>query len=112
MRSRRRHCVELIARERAGERKVAVLVRARDHLAALVAEIRRHWPDLRFQAVEIENLAERQVVQDLLALTRALHHRADRVNWLAILRAPWCGLALADLHALAGDDHQATSVAA
>ncbi|MFA6311629.1 MAG: UvrD-helicase domain-containing protein [Sterolibacterium sp.] len=89
-------------------RCVAVLVRARDHLAPLVAEIRRACPELRFQAVEIERLAERQPVQDLLALTQALHHRADRVNWLAILRAPWCGLTLADLHALAAGDHAAT----
>ncbi|MDO8932188.1 MAG: 3'-5' exonuclease, partial [Rhodocyclaceae bacterium] len=89
-------------------RSIAVLVRARRHLDALVARIRRHCPDLRFQAVEIEGLASRQPVQDLLSLTRALHHRADRVHWLAVLRAPWCGLTLADLHALAGDDHSAT----
>ncbi|HTY99229.1 MAG TPA: 3'-5' exonuclease, partial [Rhodocyclaceae bacterium] len=78
------------------------------HLAPLVAEMRRHRPGLRFTAVEIDRLSERQAVQDLLALTCALHHRADRVNWLAILRAPWCGLTLGDMHALVGDDHQAT----
>ncbi|MFA4970960.1 MAG: UvrD-helicase domain-containing protein, partial [Sulfuritalea sp.] len=89
-------------------RSIAVLVRARDHLAALVAAIRRHGAAWRFSAVEIEPLAGRQAVQDLLSLTRALHHRADRVHWLAVLRAPWCGLCLADLHALAGDDHDAT----
>jgi ATP-dependent exoDNAse (exonuclease V) beta subunit len=89
-------------------RRIAVLARARDHLAALVAAIRRHPAGWRFAAVELEPLGARQVVQDLIALTRALHHRADRVNWLAILRAPWCGLRLADLHALAGDDHTAT----
>jgi len=89
-------------------RKIAVLARARDHLAALVAAIRRHPAGWRFAAVELEPLSQRQVVQDLIALTRALHHRADRVNWLAILRAPWCGLRLADLHALAGADHVAT----
>ncbi|MBI5900221.1 MAG: UvrD-helicase domain-containing protein [Rhodocyclales bacterium] len=90
------------------QRRIAVLVRARDHLSALVAAIRREYPAWRYTAVEIEPLAGRQVVQDLISLTRALHHRGDRLHWLAILRAPWCGLRLADLHALAGDDHDAT----
>ena len=98
--------LELIDSERARfpERRIAVLVRARNHLAALVAEIRRSRPELHFQAVDIAPLAERQAVQDLLSLTHALLHRGDRLHWLAILRAPWCGLTLADLHQLAGDD--------
>jgi ATP-dependent helicase/nuclease subunit A len=86
--------------------KIAVLVRSKKHLAQLVSKLRREHRDIAFQAVEIESLAGRQVVQDLLSLTHALHHRADRVHWLAILRAPWCGLNLHDLHALAGHDHQ------
>ena len=89
-------------------RKIAVLVRARSHLHALVAEIRRNHADIPFQAVEIEELANRQVVQDLLSLTNALHQRADRVHWLAILRAPWCGLSLEDLHYLVGRDQYRT----
>ncbi len=96
------------ARARNPQGSVAILVRARSHLLHLTAELRRQGADLRYQAVEIETLAERQEVQDLVALTRALHHRADRVNWLAILRAPWCGLTLADLHVLAADDHRRT----
>jgi len=98
---------DIIEQERAEDpsRSIAVLVRARDHLQALVAEIRRNRPHLKFQAVKVEALADRQSVQDVLALARALIHRADRVNWLAVLRAPWCGLTLADLHALAADDH-------
>ncbi len=96
------------ARAAAPDERIAVLVRARTHLDALVAEIRRSAPDLRFQAVDIEGLDGRQHVQDLLTLFRALHHRADRVHWLALLRAPWCGLTLADLHALAADDRKAT----
>jgi ATP-dependent exoDNAse (exonuclease V) beta subunit len=80
---------------------IAVLVRAKDHLAPLTDSLRRLRPDWPYEAVDIDRLNERQPVQDLLALTRALCHRADRVNWLAILRAPWCGLTLADLHQLA-----------
>lgn len=89
------------------QRQIAVLVRARDHLTALVTALRQQT-DWHFSAVDIEPLVGRQIVQDLIALTRALHHRGDRLNWLAILRAPWCGLTLADLFALAGDDHVAT----
>ena len=99
--------VQQARRDYPGER-IAILVRARTHLDALVAEIRRSAPTLAFQAVEIEGLDGRQHVQDLLTLFHALTHRADRVHWLALLRAPWCGLTLADLHALAADDRQST----
>jgi ATP-dependent exoDNAse (exonuclease V) beta subunit len=87
---------------------IAVLVRSRTHLHALVSEIRRHFNHLKFQAVEIEGLSQRQTVQDALSLTRAMLHRADRVHWLNILRAPWCGLTLADLHTLCAHNHRAT----
>jgi len=102
--------LELIraARAEAPDERVAVLVRARRHLDALVAAFRRDAPELRFQAVDIEGLDGRQHVQDLITLFRALHHRADRVHWLAVLRAPWCGLTLADLHALAAGDRRRT----
>ncbi|MCU0951320.1 MAG: UvrD-helicase domain-containing protein, partial [Burkholderiaceae bacterium] len=80
---------------------VAVLVRGRAHLAQIVPALRS--AGLALRAVDIEPLRERPVVLDLLALTRALRHPADRIAWLALLRAPWCGLTLADLHALAGD---------
>lgn len=100
--------IRIIRKTRAAnpEATIAVLVRARRHLHALVTEMRRNHSELSFQAVEIEELANRQIVQDLLTLTHALHQRADRVHWLALLRAPWCGLTLADLHALIGQDGQ------
>jgi ATP-dependent exoDNAse (exonuclease V) beta subunit len=101
--------VELVrgAQARNPKPKIAILVRARTHLESLVALLRAKHPDLRYQAIEIESLSQKQAVQDLLSLTRALLHLADRVHWLAILRAPWCGLLLNDLHLLAADDHEA-----
>ena len=85
---------------------VAVLVRNRGHLREIVPQLKD--AGLRFRAIEIEELGHRPVVQDLLALTRALLHPADRLAWLAALRAPWCGLKLADLDALAGGDTKRT----
>lgn len=81
------------------EGKVAILVRRRADAHAIVTELRRR--NILFQAVEMDPLAERSIVQDLRALTRALLHPADRVSWLAILRAPWCGLELAELTRIA-----------
>ncbi len=87
------------------QQTTAILVRGRQHLVAIVSQLKR--AGLRFRAIEIEHLAERQIVQDLLALTQALLHPANRTAWLALLRAPWCGLTLADLHALAAQNQTA-----
>jgi len=77
---------------------VAILVRRRADARAIVQELNRR--EVRFQAVEMDPLSERSIIQDLRALTRALLHPADRVAWLSILRAPWCGLTLAELTAI------------
>ncbi len=81
----------------AGE-TVGVLGRARSHLKALVAELKRQGVDFRSEG--LDPLSSRPVVCDLVSLLRALMHPCDRVAWLAVLRAPWCGLTLKDLHAL------------
>jgi ATP-dependent helicase/nuclease subunit A len=87
------------------QKTIAILVRARAHLFDIAPRLRRQG--LRFRAVEIEALGHRTIVQDLLALTRALVHPGDRLSWLAVLRAPWCGLTLADLETLADEDQKA-----
>lgn len=77
---------------------IAVLAPTRNDVAELGSVLRSR--SIPFEAVEIEPLAHAPVVSDLLALARALGDPADRVAWLSVLRAPWCGLTLADLHAL------------
>ncbi len=81
---------------------IALLVRARSHLVEIAAELRR--AGLRPTAVELHSLANQPLISDLVALTRALEHLADRTAWLSVLRAPWCGLTLADLASLAEGD--------
>ncbi|MDT8364122.1 MAG: UvrD-helicase domain-containing protein [Nitrosomonas sp.] len=82
--------------------KIGILVRNRAHLPAITTSLRH--ARLRFQAVEIERLARRPVIRDLNALTRALLHSADRIAWLTVLRAPFCGFSLNDLHTLVQAD--------
>jgi ATP-dependent exoDNAse (exonuclease V) beta subunit len=88
--------------------RIGILVQGRSHLLHVVAELARQG--IAFRATDIDPLDARPVVLDLLALTRALAHHADRTAWLAVLRAPWCGLTLASLHALVADDREATIV--
>jgi ATP-dependent helicase/nuclease subunit A len=87
--------------------KIAVLVRSRTHLAQIVPALKH--AGIPFRAVEIDALDDRQEVLDLFALTRALLHPSDRVAWFAVLRAPWCGLPLSELHTLSGTDDPAFS---
>ena len=82
------------------QQRVAVLVRSRSHLALIHPLLRERG--IAYQDVDIEKLGELPVIRDLLALTHALHHPGDDIAWLAVLRAPWCGLSLADLLALRG----------
>jgi ATP-dependent helicase/nuclease subunit A len=82
--------------------RIAVLGRTRTALAPIAAALRE--AKIPFRAVDLEQLADRPEVLDALALARALLNSEDRVAWLGVLRAPWCGLALDDLHKLASDD--------
>jgi ATP-dependent helicase/nuclease subunit A len=89
------------ARVRSPEGTIAILVRSRAVLTDIVPALKQ--AGLAFRAVDIDPLGTRPVVRDLLALTRALCHPADRIAWLALLRAPWCGLTLPDLHVLGSE---------
>jgi ATP-dependent exoDNAse (exonuclease V) beta subunit len=92
--------------------RIAVLGRARSHLIPIAEALRsaNHESESRgekkipFRAVELENLSARTEVRDALSLARALLNPQDRVAWLGVLRAPWCGLSLKDLHLLVSAD--------
>jgi len=98
-----RHREATAGQESADAHPVAILVRARSHLGALARRLAR--AGVRCRAVDLVPLALRPVVGDLVQLVRALAHPADRMAWLSVLRAPWCGLTLASLTRLFGHDH-------
>ncbi len=77
---------------------IAVLARTRSHMRDIARALRANGNS--FQAIDFEVLGERRAVRDLCVLTRALCHLDDRVAWLALLRAPFCGVRLGDLESL------------
>jgi ATP-dependent exoDNAse (exonuclease V) beta subunit len=91
--------------------RIAVLGRAKNHLSAVIEEFKKDYGDgpLRYRAIDLDALDELPEVLDALALTRALLHPSDRIAWLAVLHAPWCGLGLADLLTLTGEGEAADS---
>ena len=92
----------VLIREALGETEdghVAVLVRNRGHLEGIVRVLRQEG--ISWLAEDVDPLAERPAVQDLMMLTRALINPADKLAWLALLRAPWCALGDRALHAVA-----------
>ncbi len=84
------------ARTKNPDGSIAILVRTRTHLQKILPALSA--AGLSYQATEIDRLASRMAIMDLLSLTRALLNPADRIAWLAVLRAPWCGLDNHDLH--------------
>jgi ATP-dependent helicase/nuclease subunit A len=77
------------------EASIAVLVAARTHAVPISAAL--NAAGIASIGVKLVPLANLSIIRDLVALTRALHHLADRAAWLVVLRAPWCGVTLATL---------------
>jgi ATP-dependent helicase/nuclease subunit A len=93
------------ARKNGQKLRVAVLGRTRKALEPIAIALRE--ASIPFRAIELEQLRQRPEVLDALALGRALLNPCDRVAWLGALRAPWCSLSLAELHALTSADDPA-----
>ena len=92
--------------ERDSSQNIAILVRARTHLGPVLAGLKHEA--IEYRGVDLHPIHTMPVVQDLLSLTRALAYPTDKIAWLAVLRAPWCGLTLADLLALVGSASERT----
>jgi ATP-dependent exoDNAse (exonuclease V) beta subunit len=76
-------------------RTIAILVRAKRHLAPIVDALKKSH--IAFVAHEAEHLENRMHVLDIMTLAKAMMDWSCHTAWYAVLRAPWLGLTLADL---------------
>ena len=77
---------------------IAILVKNRPHIRAILPVLRQN--NIAWNAAEIDPLDSYMEIQDLMSLCRALLDPADTTAWLAVLRAPFVGLSLQDIHCL------------
>jgi ATP-dependent exoDNAse (exonuclease V) beta subunit len=91
---------ERIAELRAADESatIAILVAARSHATTIMMALEARGVEAI--GVDLVPLQDLSIVRDLVALLQALHHLGDRTAWLAVLRAPWCGVSLKTLTAL------------
>jgi ATP-dependent helicase/nuclease subunit A len=87
--------------------RIAVLGRTRKALIPVAEAL--ETAGIPFRAIELVTLRERPEILDALALARAVVNPTDRTAWLGVLRAPWCGLTLAELHLLTSADDEAVT---
>ena len=87
---------------------VAILVRTRSQAGEIFDALRAR--SLAYESVDMDLVGERAVVRDLVSLCLALRYPHDRLHWLSLLRAPFVGLTLKDLHALMDDSGREATV--
>lgn len=89
-------------KQAASEDNIAILVRNRSHLKEVLPALQN--AGIAWQATDIDPLASRMVITDLMSLCRAMLFPADRVAWLSFLRSPLVGLDLYELWMLTNLD--------
>ncbi len=88
-----KHIQQLLARDQSAS--IAVLCRARPHVSILLELLSDQNIDV--QATDMDLLAEKPVIRDLGNLHSVLLSETEELAWFATLRAPFCGLTLAQL---------------
>lgn len=85
---------------------IGILLRKKTDLNQIAKLLKQK--NIQFKATEMDLLSDLQVVDDIKNLTMAIMNLGDRSAWLAVLRAPWCGLKLSDLQIIvdAGQNHK------
>lgn len=81
------------------EDSIAILVRSRSQLEMIIPVLQKQGID--FEGVDLFSLSSVSHLRDIYNLTQALLMPAERLPWFSVLRSPYVGLSLPDLHAVA-----------
>ena len=90
-------------RKKTPDLEIALLTRTRLTVKEIIDEMNREG--IPFKAIGIDQVKDQQIYQDIMSLTKALYNHDDKAHWIAILRAPWCGLDLNSLSILFENNH-------
>ncbi len=85
---------------------IGILVRSRSHAPHVVSALRA--AGIALAVTELVALGRTSLANDLVAITGALVQAGNRLAWLTVLRAPWCGLSLVDLERLGAEQDERT----
>ncbi|KTD65040.1 UvrD-helicase domain-containing protein [Legionella shakespearei] len=81
------------------QQSLAILVRSRTQLVDIITLLRQN--NIPYQGSDIDLLANLVHLRDVWSLTQALLNPGNRLSWLSVLRGPYCGLGITDLHLIA-----------
>jgi len=78
---------------------LAILVKSRGQLAPILNALKQN--QIAFQGVDLMPLGKKTFIRDVWNITQLLLNPDNRVNELAVLRGPFVGITLTELHQLA-----------
>lgn len=81
------------------EYSIAILARSRNQLKQIIQHLRAEA--IPFQGVDISLLSKLPHLRDIWSLTKTLLMPGNRLAFMELLRSPFCGLSMQDLHVLA-----------
>lgn len=84
------------------QQSIAILVKARSILPPILKILRQE--KIQWVATDIDKVENLSSVNDAMSLIKSVLNPADKLSWLSILRAPWCGLQSHDLLAIESAD--------
>ena len=81
---------------------IAILAKTRKHLNEIALELEKE--NISYQGVELSPLTSQPLIQDLLSLNQSLTDHGNKLSWLSVLRSPFVGLSINDIHTISQCD--------